>query len=226
MAPNRVKTPTATETNVLVKSRRRCCICYGLERDDEFKKAGQIAHLDRDPSKADEDNLAFMCLEHHDAYDSRTSQSKGFTIEEVKRYRAELHEYMHANFDITVTFSTPAAVLLREPIKQFIRVDEPSHTAAEITLTPISADGDIRVTGHAAWGLWRDEMDAPHTGEISFIGRAVQGKIEHVTEDTLGTYRIDITIEGDTLNVKEVPHTGHHGHNVNFGGTYKLATRE
>jgi hypothetical protein len=54
------------------------------------EKKGQIAHLDRDPSHNDPDNLAFLCLEHHDQYDSRPSQSKGLTPEEVKRYRAAL----------------------------------------------------------------------------------------------------------------------------------------
>jgi len=46
--------------------------------------------LDRDPSNSDPENLAFLCLEHHDQYDSRPSQSKGFTPEEVKRYRTAL----------------------------------------------------------------------------------------------------------------------------------------
>ncbi|TPG42461.1 hypothetical protein EAH79_00750 [Sphingomonas koreensis] len=39
--------PTATETAVLVQSRRRCCICFGLDRDTRLKM-GQIAHLDRE----------------------------------------------------------------------------------------------------------------------------------------------------------------------------------
>ncbi|MFA5444658.1 MAG: hypothetical protein WC262_06760 [Bacteroidales bacterium] len=79
------------ETAVLVESRRRCCICYGLNRDLNVK-AGQIAHLDKDNSNNSYDNLAFLCFEHHDQYDSKTSQSKNFTIKEVKRYRDELKE--------------------------------------------------------------------------------------------------------------------------------------
>ena len=54
-------------------------------------KKGQIAHLDRDPSNNALDNLAFLCLPHHDEYDSTTSQSKNLTIHEVKRYRAMLY---------------------------------------------------------------------------------------------------------------------------------------
>ena len=79
------------EADVLVDSRRRCCICFGLNHDLEIKK-GQIAHLDKDSSNNRYDNLAFLCFEHHDHYDSQTSQSKNFTITEVKKYREELKE--------------------------------------------------------------------------------------------------------------------------------------
>ena len=85
----RKKIPDDVVAGVLEGSRRRCCICAAL-RDDISEKKGQIAHLDRDPSNKDPDNLVFLCLEHHDQYDSRPSQSKGFTPEEVKRYRATL----------------------------------------------------------------------------------------------------------------------------------------
>lgn len=81
------------QTNVLLRSRRRCCICFGLDRDANVK-AGQIAHLDRDHSNAAEDNLAFLCLVHHDEYDSKTRQRKGLTIREVKTFREELYAAM------------------------------------------------------------------------------------------------------------------------------------
>ena len=73
--------------------RRRCCICFALDKDDGEKR-GQISHLDRDPSNNAPDNLAFLCLRHHDEYDTRPSQSKGFTIDEAKRYRTELLAYV------------------------------------------------------------------------------------------------------------------------------------
>ena len=82
-----------TETDVMTRSRRRCCICFGLSRDVGVKR-GQIAHLDGDRSNSAAENLAFLCFDHHDQYDSRTSQSKNFTISEVKKYREELHEHL------------------------------------------------------------------------------------------------------------------------------------
>lgn len=85
--------PPEVAVDVLATSRRRCCVCLALASDDA-EKNGQIVHLDHDSSNNDPDNLAFLCLEHHDQYDSRTSQSKGLTIGEVKRYRTELHAYV------------------------------------------------------------------------------------------------------------------------------------
>jgi len=89
---NRKKTSMKKEAKVLIMSRRRCCICFGLNRDDNIKK-GQIAHLDRNNENDDFDNLAFLCLEHHDEYDGKTSQSKGMTTDEVKVYREELYAH-------------------------------------------------------------------------------------------------------------------------------------
>ncbi len=89
--PKRKSTPKDTETEVLIMSARRCCICFGLS-GDFGEKSGQIAHLDKDPSNSSFDNLAWLCLPHHDKYDSTTSQSKGLLIGEVKRYRTLLYE--------------------------------------------------------------------------------------------------------------------------------------
>ena len=83
--------PKATQDEVLIQSARRCCLCFGLQ-NDLCETKGQIVHLDHNPANNDLDNLAWLCLNHHDQYDSRPSQSKGFTIGEVKRYREELYQ--------------------------------------------------------------------------------------------------------------------------------------
>ncbi len=48
--------------------------------------------MDHDASNSDFSNLVFLCLDHHDEFDSRPSQSKGFTIGEVKKYRDRLYQ--------------------------------------------------------------------------------------------------------------------------------------
>lgn len=94
----RSKVPTAIEEGVIVESRRRCCICFGLLRDFELKP-GQIAHLDKKRTNNNKDNLAFLCFVHHDEYDSKTSQRKNYTIHEVKNYRKELHRTIEERFE-------------------------------------------------------------------------------------------------------------------------------
>ncbi len=78
-------------TDVLVASNRRCCLCYFVDRTKRPRR-GQIAHLDHDASNSDFSNLVFLCLDHHDEFDSRPSQSKGFTTGEVKEYRDRLYQ--------------------------------------------------------------------------------------------------------------------------------------
>lgn len=87
----RKKVPLADEADVLVRSGRRCCICYALKGNFQEKK-GQIAHLDHNPENVLVDNLCFLCLDHHNEYDSQRRQSKGFTLKEVKQYRSDLYK--------------------------------------------------------------------------------------------------------------------------------------
>jgi hypothetical protein len=105
----RTNVSASTQAEVLVECRRRCCVCFGLNRD-ESEKRGQIAHLDGDHSNNAKENLAFLCFDHHDQYDSQTSQSKGFQRKEVETYRAELR----------YKFSTWSASLRRDELLNFL----------------------------------------------------------------------------------------------------------
>jgi CheY-like chemotaxis protein len=93
---NRKPIPERTEQEVLTKSRRRCCICFAIDADTSVK-AGQIAHLDQDSSNPSVGNLAFLCFDHHDAYDSTTRQSKNYTQQEVKQYRDDLYQWVETH---------------------------------------------------------------------------------------------------------------------------------
>ena len=97
------------QAELLTLCRRRCCICFGLDRDVTVK-TGQIAHLDRNAANSDLDNLAFLCLSHHDQYDSRARQSKGFKIDEVKAYRRELYEFFYSQLGSQIMVSAPLLV--------------------------------------------------------------------------------------------------------------------
>ena len=112
----RKKTPAQTEAEVLVASRRRCALCWGLAKDLRVKR-GQIAHLDRNHANSSIENLASLCLEHHDDYDTKRSQPKGYSIQEVKTYRNELHQIFERqqkelSFSLELTPSEPALKLI------------------------------------------------------------------------------------------------------------------
>ncbi|HEY4581187.1 MAG TPA: hypothetical protein VIG89_09140 [Candidatus Acidoferrales bacterium] len=132
----------STETDVLISSARRCCICFGLSRDFETK-AGQIAHLDSDRTNGDLDNLAWLCLEHHNEYDGKTSQSKGLTPREVKTYRSLLYAEVSARLrNMLPEEKQPEALRLIE------RLHEPnsflsSCMAEALTLARKAGDGQL-----------------------------------------------------------------------------------
>jgi hypothetical protein len=78
------------EADVVLRCRRRCCLCFFLDGVKE-RRRGQIAHLNRNRSDTRFDNLVFLCMDHHDEYDSRPSQSKGLIEAEVRQYRDQLY---------------------------------------------------------------------------------------------------------------------------------------
>jgi hypothetical protein len=119
--PRRQRVPSNTVAEVISSSRRRCCICYGLVGDLSLKR-GQVAHLDRDPSNNDSDNLAFLCLDHHDVYDSRMSQSRGFAPKEIKKYREELYAAIRKREDRDKISEEPE-VKIREETRSTIAIE-------------------------------------------------------------------------------------------------------
>ena len=111
---NRKRTPPDIETAVLMKCARRCALCFFLDRDLS-EKHGQIAHVDQDPLNFTEDNLAFLCVKHHSLYDSKTSQHKNYTADEVKKMRADLHDAIGRHEHATInTVLLPSAAEVRE----------------------------------------------------------------------------------------------------------------
>jgi hypothetical protein len=98
----RVPIAKETQTAVLLLSRRRCAFCFGLE-NDLTKKEGQLAHINRKPNDNRQENLAFLCLSHHDEYDTKRSQSKGLTPSELRKYVTKLY----ARFNAAVTTNVP-----------------------------------------------------------------------------------------------------------------------
>lgn len=91
--------PKGIQAQILLKSKRRCAFCFGLNNDIQIKD-GQIAHIDRNNQNNNEENLAYLCLYHHNEYDSIKSQSKNLTEYELLEYKTKLERYMENSFII------------------------------------------------------------------------------------------------------------------------------
>jgi hypothetical protein len=208
-----------TEATTLLKSRRRCCICFGLNRDTSLKQ-GQIAHLDSDSANGTEDNLAFLCLDHHDQYDSRTSQSKNLTLIEVKQYRAELYAEIKLAFGTEIRFGNAQGVVDLIP-GHYIR--EGDYESADIKVERMK-DGRYHITGLALWGKNRQTF-GPHTGRLDFIGELEGQTIQYVHFNFDGKkYRAVLSFSDDGLTVSEIKRDeSMFGMNVSFKGEYKKA---
>lgn len=209
--------PKETEAKVLLHCRRRCCICYGLHVDKAIKK-GQVAHLDRNPSNNGLDNLAFLCLEHHDEYDSHSSQSKNFTPNEVRKLRIILHEAIDRIWRESAWFDIDTLDPISRIAGHYIR--DGKLDSAELDITSLGS-GRIRVQGLALWGEY-----APNVGQLDFEGQVHKKKIVFSREVSRKTYRVEITFHKDRLLVCEDYVIGLYGMNVSFAGEYRKMTRQ
>lgn len=115
MTNGRPAIPKEIQREILIRSRRRCCLCYGL--DGNFKeRIGQIAHIDHNPSHSTLDNLAWLCFDHHSLYDSTTRQHKNYQPDEVKKYRDRLYAAI-----------ATSSLLGPESLGEYITTERSSH---------------------------------------------------------------------------------------------------
>ncbi len=208
------------QATILRRSRRRCCICFGLNRDTSIKQ-GQIAHLDRNAENDVEDNLAFMCLTCHDKYDSTSSQSKNFTIAEVKSFRQELEESISVAFQQPVQFGEVVTSSRFVISGQYIRIGTVSDSA-ELVVRQLP-NGQVRIIGEALFGTER--AHGPNIGTLDFLADIQENVAEFEDATTLHEkpYRARILFCEGGLRFDEESLPGYFGMNVTFGGTYVKA---
>lgn len=213
----RKKIPAYIQDEILIKSMRRCCICFGLNRNTSIQ-SGQIAHLDKNNSNNIPENLAFLCLEHHDEYDSSTSQRKGFTVGEVKHYRDDLYKHTSEVKNIEVAFGQ-ITIPPKDPYAgSYIANSSFIAASAEVTLTPIPSDIEgnpaYLITGISLYGT--DRKYGPNIGTIRFIGDVIDNKISY----TENNYNISIELSKEQIIIIENSSIGYHGMGVSFSGKY------
>lgn len=212
-----------TQTQVLVQSRRRCCICFGLNRDTKLK-GGQIAHLDQNRSNNSAENLAFLCFDHHDEYDSVTSQRKGFTIGEIKDYRRELLDWLGSAFSQKVHFGEVTTPLSDPFAGKYVSIRS-GVDSSEILLTPLpdtyEGSAQYYVSGVALWGSQRPY--GPNMGFMDFVGiMEDEGELRWTRKNGEETVVSVLTFDRHGgLNVVEHNWVGAYGMNVTFTGIYR-----
>lgn len=215
----RVKVPKDIEAALLLGCRRRCAICFGISRDSGVKR-GQIAHLDRDSSNSGLENLAFLCLDHHDQYDSIPSQSKRFTKTEVKVFKAELEEALAAALAAPLTLNESVQVAPEIESDEWAGIyrAELAESKAEIEVTSVGS-GHYSVRGIAFFGISREL--GPNIGELEGEGN-VEGDCLVVT---MGDYALRLRPAPNGAIGDEVNLRGHFGMGVSFGMAYRKLPR-
>jgi len=220
----RTSLPKYVETEVLISSRRRCCICFGLNRDTRIAN-GQIAHLDKNNSNHKLENLAFLCFDHHDEFDSTSSQRKNLTTGEVKKFRDELYVHINKAFTQRVHFGEITTPPEDPYAGSWIRLGTASDSA-EIKITPLPEDMEGRIlyyiSGMALWGV--DREFGPNLGELGYVALLIESESYIISIDSLVNNDPEIILEFDSnnnLRVKESFEIGTLGAGVTFNGIYR-----
>lgn len=78
---NRPKVPIDIEASVLFKAEHKCSICQ--------HDSVQVAHIDRSHNNNKESNLMTACPNHHADIDSKSPIKKGYTKQELKKYKRD-----------------------------------------------------------------------------------------------------------------------------------------
>ena len=217
----RKKLSKEQEVKILVLSRRRCCLCSGLNRDLQIKQ-GQIAHLDSNPENDNFDNLAFLCLSHHDSFDSTTSQSKGLIAEEVKIYRKELYEIIDQVWKQPLKIGDSNFYPFDEIAGHYIKEDD--YESAEIEVINLPNE-KLKIIGFALYG--KNFPGGPNIGELDFVTN-IEKKVdgESVCSFQDNSYKLKLIFNRTGLTAVEEHMPGYFGINVSFGGDYKKIPSE
>ena len=197
-------------------SRRRCALCFGILGNHNPKR-GQIAHLNKRRDDNRLENLAFLCFDHHDQFDSVTSQSKNFTLKEIVKYRDELYDYcLNGN----IFSESPVPVHPKNITTGLYARVSGLDGGANISITRVRSNWDGRgvfiVLGQAYQGI--SKIGGPNMGFLSFY---VTQQDRNVVEFADGSYTFMCGLVGDKLVVEEENEFGYHGAGAHFFGEYE-----
>lgn len=158
-----------------------------------------------------------MCFEHHDQYDTSTSQSKGLTPREARRFRKELHEVIERAWNQPVAIGEAKIRARGDVSGHYVREGE--FSSAELQVSTL-LNGNVRVTGMALWGKTRDY--GPNFGELDFEAELRDNRAVFSDSSVGGDeYCLELHFEGDRLISTEKYVVGYFGMNASFEGEYR-----
>ncbi|MDP1895491.1 MAG: hypothetical protein Q8K87_15335 [Hydrogenophaga sp.] len=167
----RIPIPPVVQADVVIKSKRRCALCFGLNGDTS-ERPGQIAHLNGDHADSRLENLVWLCLEHHDKFDSKTSQTKNYTQIEVRNYRDSLHrmyslsEYSQEDIQLTRRY-------LNEYAQLFAYISNEN-------------EGLALQIHHRMWDCLAAIRDFWYTNELRSFNSNIQEIQDHIANNIVG----------------------------------------
>jgi hypothetical protein len=168
--PGRVPISDITAANVFIKSRRRCCFCYYFD-NDLTQKEGQLAHVDRDHSNSVEENLAYLCLSHHDQYDTRRRQTRNLTELELLNARRLLYQRIGRDGDCRVLVE----IVLDENFAAFDEIAE--ERVLRRVRDALRMGAEVRVVGRIG-GSVRLKLEM-HSGDLAaFLNALSAGTLD------------------------------------------------
>lgn len=180
-------------------------------------KKGQIAHLDGNPSNNCLDNLAFLCLDHHDEYDTKTSQSKGLTPQELRSYRKELHEHVEEFWNQDALSTGEGDEISGDEISgRYVRKDRFEEAELQVRLLPGKR---VEVEGYALWGTERPY--GPNIGELEFESTVESSTTVYRDETAETDYELELRFGEGKIEASEQSAPGRFGLNVSFEGEYQ-----
>jgi len=206
---------TDIEAEVLLRSRRRCALCFGLDENTNTRR-GQIAHLNKDRNDNRFENLAFLCFDHHDEFDGQTSQSKNITRKEIIRYRTDLYQQAESGKlsnpdDVTNLLSNiPTGVFARKS-----GLDGGANVSIFQTRRNWDGRPVYQILGQSFEGVKREA--GPNMGFFSF--ETVESLLEPISFHD-GDYHATLEFADGFLSIEEENSCGHFGMGVYFEGEY------
>ncbi|MFU8789767.1 MAG: HNH endonuclease [Methylobacter sp.] len=167
--------PQVVQADVVIKSKRRCALCVGLDGNTS-ERPGQIAHLNGDHSDNRFENLVWLCLEHHDKFDSTTSQTKNYTQLEVRNHRDKLYQMYSSS-----KYSPEDIELARKYLKEYATVftyifHEYSELAFKIDHNVMDSLAEIR-------DFW-------HTNTLRSFNSSIRELQDHIANNIVGILSI------------------------------------